>query len=430
MAYSPLPLPPGSFGLPLIGETTKFLSDPNFVDKRRQQHGLIFKTHLIGRPTAVMSGVEANKFILSTNFNKFSWRDGWPKAFKELLGESLFLQEGAEHQRNRRLMMPAFHGKALNNYVDSMATITQTFADRWQAQQEFAWFYEFKQLTFAIASSLLLGTAPNDDNIPQLSQWFTELTNGLFTLPFKIPGTPYAKAIQARDRLLQHVESVIESKTSNPGEDVLGLLMQSVDEDGGKLSIEELKVQAILLLFAGHETTTSLITSICMVLAQRQDIFASLRAEQESLGIDLPLNLGLLKQMTLLDQVIREAERLYPPVGGGFRGVVEEFEFQGYRVPAGWQVLYRIPEAHLDANIFPNPQEFRVDRERPPEFSIATYGGGPRVCIGIAFAQMEVKIIAALLVRHHTWELLPNQNLTMSPIPSLHPQDGLRVNFH
>jgi retinoid hydroxylase len=424
-----LPLPPGSFGLPLIGETAKFLSDPDFVEKRRREHGIIFKTSLLGRPTVVMSGVAANKFILATGFDKFSWQDGWPKAFKELLGESLFLQEGATHQRNRRLMMPAFHGKALSNYVDSMVSITNTFADRWTKQPEIVWFNEFKQLTFAIASSLLLGTSPSDDKTSQLSQWFGELSDGLFTLPFNIPGTTYAKALQSRDRLLQHVEAVIQSKASDPGEDVLGLLMQSVDEDGGTLSIEELKVQAILLLFAGHETTTSLITSICMVLGQRPDILATLRAEQEAISLGLPIDLATLKQMTLLDKAIREVERLYPPVGGGFRGVTEEFEFNGYRVPKGWQVLYRIVEAHLDADIFADPEEFRLDRERPPEFAIATYGGGSRVCIGIAFAQMEVKIITALLLRHYQWQLIPGQNLTMEPIPTLHPRDGLRVKF-
>jgi retinoid hydroxylase len=428
---SSLPLPPGNFGLPFIGETPKFLSDPDFVIKRRQQHGVIFKTNILNRPTAIMSGIEANKFILSTHFHKFSWQDGWPKSFQELLGASLFLQEGAEHQRNRRLMMPAFHGKALGNYVNVMAEITDRYCQQWFQQGEITWFNEFKQLTFSIASTLLIGASPQDNSIPQLSQWFTELTNGLFALPFKIPGSTYTKALQARNNLLIHVENVIQSKQNHPGEDVLGLLMQSMDEDGSSLSIEELKVQAILLLFAGHETTTSLITSFCMVVAQRPDILAQLRAEQDSVNLDLPLNLELLKQMTVLDRTIKEVERLYPPIGGGFRGVVEEFEFNGCRVPAGWQVLYRIAEAHLDSDIFPNSTEFDIDRhhERAPDFSLVTYGGGPRVCIGLAFAQMEMKIIASKLLRNYSWELLPEQNLAMKAIPTLHPHDGLKIKF-
>ena len=83
-------LPPGSFGLPIIGETLSFLNDPAFADKRQEKYGSIFKTNILGRPTVVMVGPEANRFLLSSHMHHFSWRDGWPGTFKELLGESLF----------------------------------------------------------------------------------------------------------------------------------------------------------------------------------------------------------------------------------------------------------------------------------------------------------------------------------------------------
>lgn len=433
---APLPLPPGSSGLPLIGETLQFLLDPNFAHKRHRQYGPIFRTHIAGRPTVVMSGLEANRLILASGFSNFSWREGWPPSFRELLGESLFLQEGEEHQRNRRLMMPAFHGKALENYIDTMAAITDRYCQQWAHQGDLVWFNEFKKLTFSIASTLLLGTdldgrSASGYSIDQLSLWFTELTNGLFAFPLRWPGSTYSRALGARNRLLDHVAQVIEAKREQPGRDVLGLLMQSEDEEGQRLSLMELQVQAILLLFAGHETTTSLLTSVMMVLAQRQDLWQQLRAEQEAIGLDAPLDVAALKQMLVLDRVIKEAERLYPPVSGGFRGVVAETEFKGYRVPQGWQLLYRIPEAHYDGALFPEPEVFLPDRhlERGADYSLVTYGGGPRICIGMAFAQMEMKIVTSLLLRSYQWELQPNQNLSMVTIPTLRPRDGLRVKF-
>jgi retinoid hydroxylase len=191
-----------------------------------------------------------------------------------------------------------------------------------------------------------------------------------------------------------------------------------------------------LLLFAGHETTTSLIASLCLALAQHPEVLAQARAEQVQIGLETQISIDSLKQMTYLDRVLREVERMYPPVGGGFRGVVEEFEFNGYRVPKGWQVLYRIPEAHFDAAVYPHPTSFDPDRfapdrydYKPADYTFATYGGGSRICIGMAFAQMELKIMAAKLLRHYSWELLPNQNLTLDPIPTLHPRDGLKVKF-
>jgi retinoid hydroxylase len=432
---STLPLPPGKSGLPWIGESIAFLTDPDFAAKRRQQYGAIFRTHIIGRPTVVMSGAAANKFILSTHFDKFSWRDGWPDNFKELLGASLFLQEGAEHQRNRRLLMPAFHGKALTNYVATMNEITDRYLDRWEQMGDLTWFPELKNLTFEIASVLLIGSESGAETT-ELSRRFTELTNGLFTIPLRWSYTTYGRALVARDVLLAQIEKVVLERQQQPTQDALGLLVQSQDEEGNRLSVAELKVQALLLLFAGHETTTSLVSSLCLALARHPEILARARAEQVQIGTETPIEIDSLKQMTYLARVLREVERMYPPVGGGFRGVVKEFEFNGYRVPKGWQVLYRIPEAHFDAEIYRSPATFDPDRfdpdryeYKPSDYTFATYGGGSRICIGMAFAQMELKIIAAKLLRSYSWELLPNQNLTLDPIPTLHPRDGLKVNF-
>jgi retinoid hydroxylase len=425
-----LPLPPGTSGLPWIGETIAFVADPDFANKRRQKYGAIFRTHIIGRPTVVMSGAAANKFILSTHFDKFSWRDGWPDNFKELLGASLFLQEGAEHQRNRRLLMPAFHGKALVNYVETMTEITDRYLTKWEQIGDLTWFPELKNLTFEIASILLIGSEPGAETT-ELSRLFTELTNGLFTIPVRWSYTTYGRALAARDRILKHIDRVVLERQQTPTQDALGLLVQSQDEAGNRLSVTELKVQALLLLFAGHETTTSLVASLCLALAQHPEVLDRARAEQVEIGIDTPISIDSLKQMTYLDRVLREVERMYPPVGGGFRGVVEEFEFNGYRVPRGWQVLYRIPEAHFDAEVYPQPDLFDPDRaiDKASDYNFVTYGGGSRICIGMAFAQMELKIIAAMLLRRNSWELLPNQNLTLDPIPTLHPRDGLKVKF-
>ncbi|MEN8447564.1 MAG: cytochrome P450, partial [Cyanobacteria bacterium J06555_13] len=227
-----LPLPPGSFGLPVIGETLNFLRDPNFAIKRQQQYGSLFKTRIIGQPTVFLCGPEANEFVLSSHAECFSWRGGWPGTFKELLGESLFLQEGAEHRRNRRLLMPAFHGKALEGYFSTMVSLSESYLKVWEHQRELVWFSELKKFTFEVASVLLMGTAPDRAfenaainsaasskadiaqviTIDELSNWFTDLTNGLFTLPIRWGMTPYGKALRGRDRLLAYIEQEIAAR--------------------------------------------------------------------------------------------------------------------------------------------------------------------------------------------------------------------------
>ncbi|WP_072623221.1 cytochrome P450 [Spirulina major] len=429
------PLPPGSFGLPLIGETVQFLRDRDFALKRQAQYGPIFKTQILNRPTVIMVGAEANRFILSTHMEYFSWREGWPDTFKTLLGRSLFLMEGEEHRRNRKLLMPAFHGPALANYFTTMNDTCRRYLDRWVTRGEATMLDELKQMTFAIASTLLLGSEPGDQTA-QLSQWFKALSAGLFSVPINLPWTTFGKAIRARDRILAHLEHAIQDRYQTPTTDALGLLVQTTDENGDRLSLDELKAQAILMLFAGHETTTSMLTSLIMALGQNRDLCDRARAEQQTLAAQGPLDLAQLKTMPYLEQVLTEIERLYPPIAGGFRGVVKAFDFNGYHIPAGWQVLYRIDGTHKLADYYPDPNHFDPDRfnpdhpqAKPGDFRLVGFGGGPRVCLGLAFAQMEMKIFAAQLLRHYHWEILPNQDLSLDRIPSLHPRSGLTVRW-
>jgi cytochrome P450 len=424
----PPPLPPGKTGLPVIGETLQLLFDPNFAEKRHKRYGDIFKTRLLGRPAVFMIGSEAAEFVLSSHMDHFSWQDGWPESFKLLLGRSLFLQEGDEHRRNRRLMMPAFHGPALARYVAVMEHITQSYLAKWEQQQEFVWYDEFKQLTFDIASQIFLGTPPGDDTA-RLSRLFTTLTNGLFGLGMR-------RAIAARNQLLDHLTGVIQQRQQNPTDDALSLLIQAQDEEGNRLSLVEIRAQAMLLLFAGHETTTAMLTWICLELARHPEVLQRAREEQQQLAAHGALNLEQIGKMPYLDQVLTEIERLHPPIAGGFRGVIKSFEFNGFHVPAGWLLQYSILLTHRQASIYPQPDRFDPDRfshdrqeAKQKPFSLIGFGGGSRICIGIAFAKLEMKLVLAHLLRGYTWELLPKQSLEPVLIPTRRPKDGLRVRF-
>ncbi|MFN6536083.1 MAG: cytochrome P450 [Nostoc sp. EkiNYC01] len=429
-------IPPGSFGLPVLGETLSFVLDPDFAKKRYDQYGSIFKTHILGRPTVMMIGPEALELVLSSHMENFSWREGWPANFKILLGESLFLQDGEEHRRNRRLMMPALHGPALANYVATMEDITRSYLQKWEQQQEFTWFQEFKLLTFDIASQLLLGTPPGPEGV-RLSKLFASLTNGLFAITrLSLPFTKFGKALAARNQVLEYVTQIVRERQQNPTKDALSLLVQARDEDGNSLSEKELVAQAVLLLFAGHETTTSMLTWLCVELARHPEVLEKAREEQLQLANQGDLNLEQLGKMPYLEQVLWEVERLYQSVGGGFRGVVKDFEFKGFHVPAGWQLFYSIRTTHQLEEIYSQPERFDPERFSPQRqehkkypFSLVGFGGGPRVCIGLAFAKMEMKIVASNLLRNYHWEILPNQNLDSVQLPTNHPKDGLRVRF-
>ena len=260
--------------------------------------------------------------------------------------------------------------------------------------------------------------------------------------------TPYRRALRSRDRLLSYIEQAItdrrrllsDSQLAAAGDlpnDVLTLLLQTEDEAGNRLSEAEIKVQTLLMLFAGHETTTSMLTSLLMALAQHPKVLAKARAEQQAvMAGSSELTLAQVQQMPYLDQVLKEVERQYPPVSGGFRKVIKSFDFNGYHVPTGWLAVYRIDAAHNDESCYSNPSEFDPDRFSPEraeqkklDYSLVGFGGGPRICLGMAFAKLEMKVLAAQLLRRYCWQLEAEQDLTMNPVPTLRPADGLKVTF-
>jgi cytochrome P450 len=425
-------LPPGSLGLPVVGDTLNFLQDSQFAKKRHQQYGPIFKSSIFGQPTVFMCGQEASLFVLSNDNQYFV--ASLPASTQALLGPlSLPLQTGANHINRRKLMYQAFQPRALVGYIGAMENITQRYLDKWEKMETLTWYPELRSYTFDVAGKLLVGIDNGSETA--LGHYFETWGNGLFSIPLDLPWTQFGKAKNSRKLLLAEMEKIIRDRQlgTPSGKDALSLLLSARDEEGNSLSLEELKDQVLLLLFAGHETLTSAIASFCLLLAQHPDVMAKVRAEQQQFPATEPLTLEQLKQMTYLEQVLREVLRLIPPVGGVFRTVINACEFGGYEIPKGWSVVSGITQTHQDSQLYPEPDRFDPDRfslERSAKpFSYVPFGGGLRECLGKEFARLEMKLFAAKIVRELEWELLPDQDLNLIAIPTPRPRDGLRVKF-
>ncbi|MFN9318298.1 MAG: cytochrome P450 [Microcystis sp.] len=425
-----LPLPPGSFGLPLLGETIAFLTDGDFASKRHNKYGQLFRTHIFGSPTIILSGAEANRFLLS-NENKY-FAATWPKSTKTLLGSaSLAVHTGDVHASRRRLIYHAFQPRSLASYIPTVETITARYLERWQTAKTLSWYPELRNYTLDIACKLFVGL--DHGSATKLGEAFDTWCAGLFTLPLPLPWTAFGKALRCREELLEAIETIILERKKNDdlGQDALAILLQAKDENGESLSLAELKDQVLLLLFAGHETLTSAIATFCLQMALHPDIFQLVLEEITNFDLSTPLSVDTLKQMTYLDRVLKEVLRFTPPVGGGFRRVIEDCQFNGYHLPKGWVVQYQISNTHKDNNIYSHPETFDPDRflgeEKP--YGYIPFGAGLRECIGKEFARLEMKILAVRLVEKYDWQLLPNQDLTLTSIPTPHPRDGLQVTF-
>jgi cytochrome P450 len=423
-------LPPGSLGLPLIGNTLNFLQDSEFAKKRHQQYGPIFKTSIFGQPTVFMRGQEASLFVLS-NENQYFVMTLLPST-KALLGP-VSVETGANHQNRRKLLSQAFGPRALVGYIGAIENITQRYLEKWAKMETMTWYPELRNYTFDAAAKLLVGIDNGSETA--LGHNFEIFAKGLLSIPLDLPWTHFGKAKNSRKLLLAELEKIIRDRQlgTPSNKDALSLLISARDEEGNSFSLDELKEQVLILLLAGHETLTSAITSFCLLLAQNPDVMAKVRAEQQQFPATEPLTLEQLKQMTYLEQVMREVLRLVPPVAVIFRTVINACEFGGYEIPKGWRVLSGITQTHQDSQLYPEPERFDPDRfssERSPKpFSYVPFGGGLRECLAKEFARLEMKLFAAKIVRELEWELLPDQDLNLIAVPTPHPRDGLQVKF-
>ncbi|MCG8418078.1 MAG: cytochrome P450 [Proteobacteria bacterium] len=435
MPRANLPLPPGRKGLPFLGETLSYLSDPGgFTAAHQKEYGPIYRTHLFGRPTIMMSGAEAMHFVFKNEHRYFAAT--WPYSTRKLLGpRALPIQRDPEHMQRRKILRQAFAPRLLAGYVPDMDRIARIHLERWADQRHLVWSPLISAFTFHIACALLVG----DEGILDVADEFQTLVKGAFSVPNPLPWSRFGRAKRCRSKLLHCIDRVVRKRVDEGNQpdarDALSVLVRASDEYGAKLSIEELGDQTLTLLLAGHDTSASALVSFCLLTGQHPRIIERLREEQRSIDVEDNLTCDHLKQMSYLDQVVKEVLRVIPPVPGGFRRVIAPCEFGGYSIPKGWIVSYQIHSNHMDPEHFAEPHRFDPDRFAPDRaedkrtrFALVPFGGGPRVCIGMEFARLEIMVLGARLARHYNWTLKPNQDLTLSfPVPR--PRSGLQVEF-
>jgi retinoid hydroxylase len=428
-------LPPGSYGFPLIGESIDWLVNPNFFKDRAEIYGNIFKTSLFGDKTVVLIGHEANRFLFENEGKFFS--DGMamavPKSTTELMGsDSLVLQMGTQHKKNRRIIYPTLQSKALEDYFEIINKQTLKYLKKWEKQHRLTWHEELKNYSLSIATEAFLGIDVVDSD-KEFSHLYTIWGEGLLSFPIDLPFTKFGNALRCRKLLLDKINKIIESKKVNSSKNnLLDKLLEQCDNEESSLTRENLSEQLLTLLFAGHDTLSSALTSLCQFIAEKPNIRQKLYEEQLRFS-EVKLSITEINKMEYLTKFVEEVLRFAPPTGGPPRKVLKDCNFKGYTIPKGWNILYNIGQTHKDIAVYACPHNFNPENKnkdkKNPAFSYIPFGAGSRECVGKDFAVLELKILAIHLIRDYEWEILHHQSLRKVLLPALHPKDGLRVKF-
>ncbi len=395
---------------------------PALLAHQAERHGPVLRwtmPHgaLAGREIVVLVGPEANRFVLHTHRASFSHEQGWTPYIGPLLGKGLLNMDPPEHTRHRKLWNPAFTNAYLERYLPLIQRVIAQHTARWLEQGEVDLYQAMRELTFHVAASALVGLE-HSQRIEQLQKLFYTL----FGFGARVSsGQNYdehlPKALRAREELSGLLLELIAERRSRPVDqpsgDVLGLILQARDEDGERLDDEQVLGHLTILLLAGHETTSILSAYVLYLLAtlpaHRRRIEAELQAVLgDSTG---PISVGATRAMKTLDNFITETGRLYSPVLTVPRQVVQDVEFAGYTLPAGTIVRLALAAGHHLPRVFADPEAFDPDRFAPPReedrrtpYGLVTFGGGPRLCIGVHFATIEVKVLAAHVLRSYHLE--------------------------
>jgi cytochrome P450 family 135 len=393
------PLPPGP-RLPRAVQTLGFILVPaRFIDGCRRRYGdivtfsslfdsrfvMVFEPELVkqvfrGSPERLRAG-EANAVL------------------GPVVGDrSVLLLDGAEHIRERRLMLPAFHGERMRTYESAMRDAADRVIDSWPVGEPFTLLPSMQSLTLNVIMRAVFGVAegPRQEELKRRVRAVLDPVGSrvgvlLLALSGGRLGAGAGRRFEESRRLLDELiyEEIArrrEASDLEQREDVFSMLLLGRDEDGRPMTDRELRDELVTLLVAGHETTATGLAWAFELLLRNPPVLERLESELAGDGDGY------------LDAVIKETLRLRPVILGVGRVVREEpYEVGGYLIPPGVEINPSIGAIHRRADRYPDPGAFRPERflgDDPPDtYTWLPFGGGTRRCLGASFATFEMRIV-------------------------------------
>ncbi len=446
---TPVHIPPGPEGHPIIGNVLDYSRDPlSFLINCTRQYGDIIRipfgpivSYFVNHPDYIEEVLtNNNQFFTDLNLKR---DDG-----ERLFGNGLLSSNGDFWRRQHRLIQPAFHRQRIAAYADVMVAYTNRMIATWQPGEIRDLHQEMMHLALVIVAKTFfdadvtskveqintaLGAVIQHYNQKQGSKALLFLLNSL--LPKWLP-TPrkrrFRKAVERLDEVVYGIIHQHRTSGKDAG-DLLSMLLHLQDEDGSQLSDQQLRDEMMTLLFAGHETTAKALSWTWMLLSQHPEVEAKLVEElQAVLGGRTP-TMADLPQLRYTERVVLESMRLYSPAWVMSREAVQDCEIGGYPVPAGTNVFMSQWVMHRDPRYFDNPEQFNPDRwandlaKRLPTYAYFPFGGGPRVCIGRAFAMMEIVLVVATIAQKFRLTLVPEHPIVFQLSITLSPKHGIKM---
>ncbi len=425
---------PGEKGLPVIGTTLRVLRDPPGYGARMvREHGKIFRVNSFGAPSIVMVGAEANELILFDRDKLFSSEQGWGPVLNLLFPRGLMLLDFDHHRMDRRALGIAFKPEPMKSYVADMNRIFAEQLPKWRGAMHF--YPAIKQLTLDVAASSFLGVplGPEADKLNTAFVDMVQASIGVVRVP--VPFTKMGKGVAGRKYLVDYFRPQIAERRRNLNrQDMFSQFCRATREDGSYLDDDAIIDHMNFLMMAAHDTITSSVTSLIWLLAKNPEWQEKIRAECLSIapaGSDVTAD--QLDRFELTEYAMKEALRLIPPVPSIPRRAQRDFEFMGYKIPAGTPVSISPASVHMMPEYWDDPETFNPMRFTPEnsksrhKYAFVPFGGGAHMCLGLHFAYMQVKLFIHHLLTQARVEVADGYQPEWQAWPIPKPKDNLAV---
>jgi cytochrome P450 len=439
-------LPPAPPRLPGVGTLFPSMRDPiAYPIQNYRRYGEVVGVHLLNVHGAALYGPAANRYILVDNAENFLVEPLVDRlGVRLLVGEGVLFIDDPRHRKQRRLIMPAFHRKRIENYQEVMRRETQAMLDSWTPGASLDVAAEMRRLALVIAGRTLF-SMDLGGNASELGVAVATLVGTLGSVfnatlarvPFNLPllggrGGSVRAGLARIDLVLGAIIAEHEREGTDTG-DVVSMLVAARDDDGSRLSPKQIRDHLLTLFVAGHETSANALAWTFYLLAQHPEVTARLLSELDGALHGAAPTAADLERLPYLEQVIKESMRLYPPAPSAVRTAREGFEWQGYTIRAGEVVFYSPYISHRMPHIFPEPETFRPERfapdspENPPPYAYIPFAAGPRSCIGAPFAMMEIKTVLAMTLPRFRMDLVRGQRVDQAMRLTLQPKYGIQM---
>jgi len=377
--------------------------------------------------------------VLVTQSRKF-FKGRILKANKRLFGNGLLTSEGDFWLRQRRLAQPAFHRARVASYGETMVRFADQLIAGWRDGETRDVHTEMMRLTLQIVAKTLFDADVDHEakEIGKALEAIMELNSNFRRVVLTPPWLPTRhnlRAMLATRRLNRIIYRIIAERRASERDagDLLSMLLAAQDEDGSRMNDQQLRDEAITIFLAGHETTAIALSWTWWLLAQNPEVEARLHTELDTVLAGRSPQMEDLPRLPYAEKVITESLRLYPPAWGMPRLAIEDVEIGGYKIAKGCGVSVSQWVVHRDRRWFDEPLAFRPERwdgelqKRLPRFAYFPFGGGPRQCIGNAFAQMEATLVLATIAQKFRFRLVADHPVIPLASITLRPKHGIRA---